>query len=375
MKRIAMAAATLALASVGTGTATAEPWSRGYVVEWIEAAAYFGGKGGITGPGTDCPKGTTEFDLKRLLTTSYRPAEEVAKILNPDKPESKGLFPAMHMRGPNKEDVYKEPKSVPDPGMREVQGKIAYGFDLDGNPNTGFTSPTGQRGIDNQFYKAWGCWEAFRGPTRSPGATYHNDEMRNGKFTVAMLISGNSDPRNDEDVTLGIFTSKDKLVKDAKGDIAPDYSFRIANEPRYTSLLKARIVDGVLELKEPQDIKMREASFLATLTLYGGRVRIEMPEEGPIHGMVGGYKPIQEAFTTWTIAGPNVELVTHVDLSAAYYALERNADARPDPENGANTAVSTALHFWAVPAFVIHPKAGEGAQAVSAGGSTAGGGR
>ncbi len=358
MMRCAIALGVCALPPL---TASAEPWTRGYVVNWIEHAAYFGADGEIpTTPGTDCPKGTEpEMDLTKVLVTSYRSPEEVQKILDPDHEADENLFEAMTKRGLNGENIYRNPKSAPDPGMIEMEGDIAYGFNLDGDESTGFTSPTGEKGIDNNFYKAWGCWEAFRGPPRmTPGGIYHNDEMLNGKFTVVMLISGEQDPMNDDDVTLGIYTSKDKIVKDAAGNVAPHYSFRIdAKDTKFASVLDAKISDGVLELTHPQDITMREASFLAALTLHEGRARLNVNEDGTLDGMIGGYKPIQEAISTWTIAGPNVELVTHVNLSAAYYAIERAADAQPDPETGQNTAVSTAVNIWATPAFVIKPDA------------------
>ncbi len=349
--------AIASLAAIAVGSASAEPWTRGYVVEWIEHASYFGAEGDLpTAPGTDCPRGTNpELDLRQTIKTSYRSDEEVEAALDPEiRYESGGLFESLTIRGLNGEDIYKNPKSAPDPGMIEMEGDTAYGFNLDGDESTGFTSPTGEKGIDNNFYMAWGCWEAFRGPARYND--YHNDEMLNGKFTIVMLISGDQDPMNDDEVTLGIYTSKDKIVKDAQGNAAPHYSFRIdADAARHTSVLNARIRDGVLELTRPQDITMREASFLATLTLYDGQARLRLNDDGTLEGMVGGYKPIEEAITTWTIAGPNVELVTHVNLSGAYYAIERAADARPDPETGKNTAVSTAVRFWAAPAFLIEP--------------------
>jgi hypothetical protein len=361
MRAVRAGALVLALA-VGAAPVSAEAWSRGYVVEWIEHAAHYPGKPeALKAPAADCPKGTEpELDLRKLLKTSYRSDAEIAQIIDPEA-RSKGfkgesLFEAMTKRGLKGENIYRNPKSAPDPGMFEMEGKVSEGFDLDGDPKTGFTGPKGEKGIDNRFYKAWGCWESFRGPHRkSMGALYHNDEMRNGKFTVLILISGNQSPQNDEDVQLGFYTSRDKVVKDANGEIAPHYSFRIADDKVNASVLKARIRNGELTLSEPQDIRTREASFLARLTLLKGQARLSLNADGSLSGMIGGYKPIEEAISTWTIAGPNVELVSHVNLSAAYYAIERNADHARDEATGLNTAISTAMRLWAVPAFIIKP--------------------
>ena len=79
--------------------------------------------------------------------------------------------PKMAFRGKNFASVYKDPESYPDPGIYEVEGKIGEGIDLDGNAKTGFTSPKGEKGIDNEFYRALGCWKTYRAPPRlSSGA-------------------------------------------------------------------------------------------------------------------------------------------------------------------------------------------------------------
>jgi hypothetical protein len=36
-----------------------------------------------------------------------------------------------------------------------------------------------------------------------------------------------------------------------------------------------------------------------------------------------------------------------------YHAMRRVADGHPDPQTGACTSISAAIHFEAVPAFVI----------------------
>ncbi|MBW1882909.1 MAG: hypothetical protein JRJ58_05240, partial [Deltaproteobacteria bacterium] len=39
-----------------------------------------------------------------------------------------------------------------------------------------------------------------------------------------------------------------------------------------------------------------------------------------------------------------------------YHAMPRVADGHPDPETGRCTSISTAIHFEAVPAFLIRPQ-------------------
>jgi hypothetical protein len=337
--------------------ALAEPWSRGFVISWTEPAAWFGGKtAAISSPGPDCPTGSVEeLNFRKILATPWRSKEELEKILNP---ENGSLSPYLGLRGPTPDKtVYTDLESVPDVGMKAVVGKTGEGFNLDGDTRTGFTSPTGEKGIDNNFYKAWGCWEMFRGPLKSSfGGPYHNDDMRNGKFTIVVHISGNKDPQNDNDVTIGFYSSKDAIVKDGNGDVARDYSYKIHDDPAHQSIVKGTIRNGVVEVTKPQDILWQEASLHTDLTLYSALARFKINDDGSLEGMIGGYKPINEAIGTWIkVNPPGVELVSHVDLTAAWYAIKRHADARPDPLTGQNTAVSTAIRYWAVPAFVIKP--------------------
>ena len=135
----------------------------------------------------------------------------------------------MAFRGKNRANVYTDPLSTPDPGLVGVSGTIAEGLNLDGNSKTGFTSPSGEPGIDNNFYKALGCWKTYRGPPRlSSGALNFNDAMRNGSWTTVIVVTGKGeDPQNDKHVQVAFYVSDDKMVKDGNGNIAWDYTFHI----------------------------------------------------------------------------------------------------------------------------------------------------
>ena len=334
-------------------------WSRSYAVEWFEPAFYYGAKEGADAPGTDCPGGTNpENDWRKLLKTSYRTDEEIEKILDPENPQRARMG---GIRGPNKENVYEKPWVVPDPQMIGVTGKIAYGFDLDGNAKTGFDGVAGQHGIDNQYYRAAGCWMAWRGPARqSHHAKYTNDGMRDGVFTVVMVVSGDGkDPANDKDVTVAFYLSRDKLVKDANGGIAQDYSFRINPDPRFQSTIKARTKNGLLESIEQPTLTLRHMEtapfFPAQLLLHKAKLRIEQQPDGTALALLGGYRPIEDYYKGWAGAGAIHELTTHVNMVGYWYALRKNADYASDPKATNNDAISTAYRLTLVPAFVIEP--------------------
>jgi hypothetical protein len=164
--------------------AAAAPWVRGFVVDNYEPAFRYGGRNGTEGAGPDCPKGTIPIlDYKAVLKTSWRTDEEVEKLTLPVSAGGEGekvISPAMQHRGFRRDiDSYINPFTAPDPGMQQVTGRIADGFNLDGNVKTGgFTSPSGERGIDNAFYRAWGCIMSYRGvPYHAYLSQRANDKM------------------------------------------------------------------------------------------------------------------------------------------------------------------------------------------------------
>lgn len=357
MKDIVRACSIAALASV-VACADAAPWSKAYVVEWYEPAFYYGAKEGISAPGTDCPAGTNpEMDWRKVLKTSYRTEADVDKILDPENPQRARVG---GIRGPNQENVYEKPWAVPDPGLVGVSGELAYGFNLDGDATTGVKGLDGTDGVDNEYYRAIGCFKAWRGPTREGHhAKYVNDGMRDGRFTVAIVVSGNAaDWRNDPNVSVGFYMSKDKMVKDANGDIAHDYSFRINPDQRFQSVVKARTVNGVLETPQAVDIVTRSLDGLP-LALKQGRLRFEIQPDGELLGFIGGYRSIDDYYAEWAAGGAIFELTMHINTPAYWYALQRSADGLFDANTGRYTAISSAFRYYAVPAIVVTPDAND----------------
>jgi hypothetical protein len=344
--------------------ASAEPWSRSYVVEWYEPAFYYGATEGTNAPGTDCPAGTVpEMDWRKVLKTSYRTEADVETILDPENPQRARVG---GIRGPNRENVYENPWAVPDPGLPPVTGDRAYGFDLDGNAKTGLKGLdfggqlNGASGIDNEYYRAVGCLMAWRGPTREGHhAKYVNDGMRDGRYTLVMIVSGTAaDWRNDPNVNVGFYTSRDKMVKDANGAIAHDYTFRISPDPKVQSVVGARTVNGVLETTAPTEIVTRSLDRLP-LVLEDGRLRFEFQPDGSLLGFIGGYRRIDDFYAEWAAGGSIFELTMHINIPAYWYALQRNADGLFDPNTGRYTGISSAFRFYAKPAFVVSSNARE----------------
>ncbi|MEX0740414.1 MAG: hypothetical protein WD071_13810 [Pseudohongiella sp.] len=357
--------AALAATLAGFPAAAQADWQRSYVIEWNEPAMYFGGDSGIEGPGSDCPQGVNpELDWVEVLVKAGYTREEAEWLRNPANPTRSPVHGQNQMafRGKDRTNIYTNPESYPDPGLHPMTGSIAEGLNLDGNSDTGFVSPTGEAGIDNTFYQTLGCWKTYRGPERlSSGAMQFNDGMRNGSWTMVIVVSGEGDdPHNDDNVMVGFYMSQDNMVKGGDGSISPDYTYRIEPHAKYEGLFPARTLDGVIESREPVTAMLRDPGYTRDLELLEAQIKLKMKEDGSLRGYVGGYRPWRAVYDGWVNArGPVIESLTWVELPAVYYALKRSADYHPDGGQGQNTHISFALRVDALPAFVVTPDASE----------------
>jgi hypothetical protein len=361
--------------------AQAAPWTRGYVVGNYDPAWYYGGKPGFTKegqlePGSDCPTGSSEpaadLDYQALFSaTKWRTPAEVANIVNPPGYETvpnylghKHLWQEHELtyRGYAKNiNSYMNPWTAADPGQPQVTGKIALGFDLDHNARTGgFTSPAGEKGIDNGLYRAWGCIQAFRGRNFTAALTQRaNDKMLEGLYSVVIRLSGNKSPDNDDDVTLEIGYSPDKILKDTDG-VGSGYSYRLPRTEMYTKL-KATIKNGVVESTQAPEIHMPNVAWnignFRDADFKDGKIRLEIDKNGALYGLVGGYRDWRDLYFENVEAqgGATSETVYHQNSLGMYYAIKRLADNRPDPKTGQNMFISTAYRFVGRPAFVLDP--------------------
>jgi len=322
--------------------AAAAPWVRSFVVTAYEPAF---------GDGNGCPV-TPDNDFARMLQTPWRSANEIAELVKP-APQSiepyRIVAPALHWRGfaPNI-DTYLNPFAAPDPGLAQPAGKTAEGFDLDGKP-----------GIDNALYRALGCLAAFRGPD-SLGKR-GNARMQDGLQTILIRLSGRASPARDDDVTVEIGPSPDKLERNNRGEVLRDYSYRLVRSAQY-SRLRGRIRDGVLtttplaELKAP-DFAWSESNR-GEAVFAQGRLRLALAPDGSATVLLGGWRDWRELYARLAfnvaIEGPFLEIPYRTNLIAVYYALQRNADGDPDGR-GRNRAISTAYRLAAAPAFAVDP--------------------
>jgi hypothetical protein len=350
-------AAGLALA-LGAGHASASE-TRGYVVSWFGVSTYYGGD-------ADCPDGlnpmSTEFYKRELLRLGYSEAD-ATKLLkdfpgNPGRPDGE-YIKIMSTRGDKKTNVYAHPESAADPGLKEVKGKFAYGFNLDGKTDSpiSFTDPdTKEPGIKNQYYRSLGCIRSFRAPPPAHPtlAQAQWDVLRDEMPAWLIEVAGITDPKNSENVTVTISRGVDHVSRDATGAVRSDMSFKVDPDPRSINVLKGHIKDGVLTT-EPSNIRIVADPFLIPeFSWKKAQLKLKMGDDGSLKGILGGYHDWYALYWSYAESGWVEEHSASVDMPALYYSLKRNADADPDPVTGQNMSISTAYEVEAVPAFVMH---------------------
>lgn len=272
-------------------------------------------------------------------------------------------------------DECKEPsKFDPEPHHLVAGLKVVPGFDLDGIASTNevpganacahtdLSGPGGEVGIDNQLWRAVGCIKGYqRGNTIDEFAIAN---IREGQRTILVRLSGIDDPVNDDEIEVAFFSSSNPIPVDAAGAMMEGASLSISADPRHRNVTQGRLVNGVV-LAGPFDLRLDfKGQFLAAeYALRDARVRLELLPGGRLRGLVGGYWDIEQFYDIYARQATRQGAFTvGFRCPGMYGAVERLADAYPDPVTGACTAISTAFRLSGIPAFVIEPDAELGAE-------------
>jgi hypothetical protein len=254
-------------------------------------------------------------------------------------------------RGPNGENVFYTPTIVEDPlPFREIQGSTALGVNLDGKvgPND-FTSPSGEKGIDNQLYRAVGCIEGLR----STGLIH---SIVNQSVRIM--------PYNRYLIEIDGIVGRDPIYVDATDAPIPGGTERIDYRlgGRYMTETHGRIENGVL-ITQPVDADLPFAyAALGSADIWMRGLTLRIPlKAGGSEGMLAGYADVASWWLWLTKswgAGPVADS-THWSPSSLYKALTTLADGYADARTGRNTAISAAYTAQFVPVFIVHDDAVE----------------
>jgi len=295
----------------------------------------------------ECPEGLNQWGPREQFKALY-PDDGTPRTVKDTwlAREVAGWFPK-----PNEVDKFP---------FHEATGPISYGFNLDGKigPND-FTSPEGEKGIDNQLYRVIGCVPNLR-PPLGQTAFFAKQAIGEERWNRMLIEITNVDSlTNDDDVDVTIYRGKDHILTDATGNtIMSGGSQRIDEKwgTKFIQRMHGRIKDGVLETVPVKYAILPWSSFqLPTVQKFHDmRMRLKLAPTGA-EGMIGGYVDVEN----WYMQTVRSESTHHQSYGQSsppseYKALYRLADAYPDAQ-GHNTAISAALQTKLVQAFVIHP--------------------
>ena len=243
--------------------------------------------------------------------------------------------------------------------FREAVGAIAPGLDLDGRTGPAdFTGPDGTAGVDNQLARVFGCVAAFRGPLGRYYALSAVRQLNARRGRMLIEVAGLDDLVNDPDVTVTLYHGRDPILTDASrlkavagGTQSVDDSW---TGDHYRFRLRGRIEAGILTT-EPADVNIPpDVGHGFDQLIHGMQLRLKLRPDGA-EGMLAGYADIDHIFRSLRGHSAYFRQSTSLTLSSVYRALQRLADAAPDPATGRNTAISAALSVTFVQAMIAHP--------------------
>lgn len=292
---------------------------------------------------------------------------------------TQGILPATEARKnvvhiPGNIDMCYRPADYDDPPHRVVTGPTALGMDLDRSDSAKasaapkqcarqpFKSPAGDEGIDNQFYRVIGCISSYRhdGAYRALYSDEIQDrDRKEGRNTTLLEITGVDDPRNDDDVQVGIFSSLNPTQYDSAAKGLSWVSYTAGKEARWNNVLKGRIKDGILTTT-PADVRIHKVhnhskGEPAEWYIRDARLRLELRPDGSAAGELAGYFDLESLYDVEFKGYHGAVMQSYYGYScpAVYASMKQLADGYPDPATGQCTAISSALKVEAVRAFVF----------------------
>lgn len=276
----------------------------------------------------------------------------------------------------------------PDPDYHSVSGQDVpvYGIDLTGHversdeqPRPGqcaydsFVGFDGEKGIDNQFYRAVGCTRGYQPTGLANGFA---TEMLTGSWGILITLDELDDLQNDDHVVVGLYANSDPIALSPTRAPLAHASYIPIDDTRYHATTTGRIVDGVLTT-EPVDVRFYSVlnAMYIDQVYRDARLQVTFDEEGVMSGYLAGYAPVENSYDVnfgyrdaragypgapepgpeRTRTNSAIGKSNHMGYTCPgiYHALLEHADGHFDPELNRCTSISTQFQIEAVPAFVV----------------------
>ena len=359
----AVLAALAIVALGGDGVrANSEESTRGFLVTDSRLAMHYGPME------SDCPDGFEPTVEELFLATLS--SDERERILRPENAEEYATaWKFDFITGPGGENVCQNPKSFGDdprhPAHRGIRSTVGYGLNLDGTADGRATPLTcahpkfeglnGEAAVDNQLYRAVGCFKNTRGTAES-----EQQGPRLDRFLIE--IRGIDDPQNDDRVEVGIYSIEedDLILQSPGGKPLPYQSFRVTSNPTWRNETTGRIVNGelLIDTFDRMYLKHRMSTWGPFGEAYAHEFRrvrftLRLEPDGGLTGMMGGYRPLMNIYTVGYCCRGTASTANR-DCASEYKAFAMMADGDPDPQTGQCTTISAAHRIVGIPAFVVH---------------------
>lgn len=326
----------------------------------------------------DCPEGPATA-LRENFTASLSLAER-ERLLRPENAAQFQQAYRDYARGPDGGDICTNFDRFQRAAGRTVQGAVGPGLDLDGGGDAAggdkgcaqrdFTSPAGERGIDNQTWRALGCFKIFRGSaTRPPdsGAQF-GLSLANGENAQVIVLRGVDSLVQDDHVEVIYGNTRERAIVGPNRRFLHGATYAMDATPGGPNLLSGRIVAGVLEAKTPL-LRLRNVWNLGRgivgedlrgargeMRFGRARLRLHFLPDGSVKGMIGGFQPVEQAIFVPSVGGLGAAVTADFDCPVLYATLKSMADGDRDPRDGTCHSISAAYEIEAVPAFVMVPR-------------------
>lgn len=271
---------------------------------------------------------------------------------------------SMENRGPNCESALAAPELTTDPlPFREPQTRIAEGFDLDGETNgqetaatcahKPFVSPDGRPGIDNQYYRLLGCHVMFQ-KRRTPASLVRRFIREHRVFWSLVEITGVESERNDDEVVVTLYRSRDRKVTDGEDRSVAWQTLRV-DEDVPPQPLRGRIIEGEL-VTDPADLVIDGTREETRLWLRGASFRLKLTRDGA-QGWRVGYVDVPQLWQSYASFLRSDRMLKGTGSGpSAHAAMYRLADGYKAATTGTCTALSSARKLEFVRVFIRHPR-------------------
>jgi hypothetical protein len=320
-----------------------------------------------------CPGGLVKRNSEVYLDTL--PAAERERLLRKENEQEFSRRWKASVARADCTNLCSQPDAFDRPMIRTVQSRYAIGLDLDddrtGQGSAGscahetFTTPQGEKGIDNQAYRVMGCTQEWRGVDGIAGDIVGGTSQffASGEWSQVILLRGVDSLVSDDDVEVVYANTADRPIVDSNGKFLPGASFMVSDElPRHRNVLHGTIRNGVLTTR-PTDIKLSQTwgqsrgrgdirGHRTTFDLRAARLRLTFNTDGSLSGLVGGYQPVWNLIQSPSIGGLGAAQNAGIDCAGILKTLKAHADGIRDPKTGKCSGVSSSLELKAVPAFV-----------------------